>query len=112
MSLIVPIAQEGPHFSFTTELPDGKSYSFEFRWNDRAEAWFMTVGNGEGVPLVSGVRVVVNLPLLAPYSNPELPQGGHLIALDTTEANRDPGFEDLGRRVLLVFFTDEELEAA
>lgn len=103
----LPIIQEGPHFRFVTEL-EGLAYSFEFRWNDREEAWFLTVGDGEGNPLAAGVRVVVNFPLLNRFRNPALPPG-FLIAVDTEATERDPGFEDLGRRVVLTYATAAEL---
>lgn len=110
MPLDLPIVQEGPHFRFVTEL-DGVAYSFEFRWNDREEAWFVTVGDGEGTPIAASVRVVVNWPLLARFADPRLPTGV-LLALDTEARDREAGYEDLGRRVLVTYFSAAELAAA
>jgi hypothetical protein len=56
-----------------------------------------------GVRLLSGRRVVVSLPLLARLRDPRLP-AGELTAVDTTGANADPGVNDLGGRVRLLYF--------
>lgn len=106
----LPIVQTGPHFQFSTEL-EGVAFTFEFRWNDREEAWFLTLGDGEGNPIAAGVRVVVNYPLFSRFRDPRLPTG-FLIAVDTEATERDPGFEDLGRRVVLTYATAAELAAA
>lgn len=107
MSVLLPVRQEGPHFRFFSEL-EGVSYSFEFRWNEREEAWFLTLGDGEGVPLVAGLRVVVDFDLLS-YARGERVPSGYLFALDTQGEHIDPGFEDLGRRVQMHYFTADEL---
>lgn len=107
MSVQLPIRQEGPHFRFVTEL-DGVAFSFEFRWNDRESAWFMTIGDGEGTPIVAGVRVISSFPLLTRFTDERLP-AGFLYAIDSQARDADPDFEGLGRRVQLVYFTRAEL---
>lgn len=102
MSLLsLPIDQTDAFFGFSCEL-DGIAYSFSFRWNQRIGAWFMTVGDGEGTDIVSGVRIVLSLDLLAHYNNVLLPPG-RMYAFDTTGSNVDAGFEDLGRRVVVLY---------
>jgi len=99
----LPISQDSAAFSFETEL-DGTSFGFAFRWNDRDASWYMTVSDGEGSPIVSGIKVVVNLPLLNFFSDPRLP-GGVLMAIDTAGADQDAGYADLGRRVVLSYLS-------
>lgn len=106
----LPITQEGPHFSFVSDL-EGVAYTFEFRWNDRESGWFLTLGDGEGVPIVAGVRVVVNYPLLSRFTDARLPTG-FLFAFDSNGLDEDPAFEDLGRRTILTYGTRAEVEAA
>lgn len=109
MSIRLPIKQEGSHFAFSTQLDD-LAFGFEFRWNDREEAWFMSVKDGEGESIVDGVKVVVNIPLLNFFTDPRLPIGV-LMALDTAGNNQDAGFADLGRRVVVSYAPASEFFA-
>lgn len=106
MIVDLPIKQEGAHFGFSCEL-EGVTYGFVFRWNDRAEQWILDLYDGDGVRLVSGVRVVVNVPLLR-TGVAGLPPG-LLSAVDTNGGNVDPGFADLGRRVVVSYAPLEDL---
>lgn len=107
MIVDLPIKPEGAHFGLTLEL-DGRTYGLSFRWNDRLEQWCLDVFDGDGGRLVSGVRVVVGVPLLQRFRDPRLPQG-LLAAVDTDGGNLDPGFADLGRRVVLSYAPLEDL---
>lgn len=103
----LPIDQQGPHFNFVTEL-DQVSYGFTFRWNTRDECWRLDLADGNGDPIVSGRKVLINQSLLQGAGGDRLPPG-KLIAFDTGGQNLNPGFEDLGRRVVLTYFTAAEL---
>lgn len=100
----LPIAPAGaPAFKFQTDL-DGVTFSFSFQWNETAAAWFMTIGDAEENPLVSGLRVVVGFPL----ANRVLPAGfftGLLYAVDTSGQDLDPALDDFGTRVLLKYLS-------
>jgi hypothetical protein len=98
---ILPLRTDSPRYSIRTEL-DGARYLFDLEWNDRAAAWFFSISDAEGVPLVSGVRVVIDLPLLDGFSNAALPPGV-LFAADSMNMDLDPGRTDLGDRVQLVY---------
>lgn len=106
MALRIPLQPGLPHYTIQAEL-DGTTFTFEFRWNARAAAWFMHLQDAEGVHLVSGVRVVVNWPLVSRYKGEELP-AGTLMAIDTSGELEDPGLTDLGARVQLVYLTAAE----
>lgn len=99
---IIPLRTDSPRYSIRTEL-DGARYVIDLEWNDRAEAWFLAVADGEGVRLVESVRVVIDFPLLDAYSNAALPPGV-LFAVDSTNADLDPGRADLGDRVQIIYF--------
>ena len=60
----LPVRTDAPHYEFTTDL-DGVTFTLEFRWNDRANGWFVEIRDVNGVRLLSGRRVVVSLPLRA-----------------------------------------------
>lgn len=108
MILEIPIRQEGPHFGFATEL-DGVSYGLSFRWNDRVGQWVLDVLDGEGTVVVSGIRVVLDTPLLFRYQGRASIPPGELIAVDSTGGSTEADLEDLGRRVLLYYLSADEL---
>jgi hypothetical protein len=107
MAYTLPIDTTTEHFSFLTEL-DGETYGFEFHWNERESGWFMSVLTADEEPIVAGKRVVVDWPLTARDPDVRLPPG-MLVAQDTEGARQDPGRYDLGSRVVLLYFTADEV---
>lgn len=85
---------------------DGVTYGMRFRYNTRMDAWFLDLSDEEGVPILSGRRIVVDWPLLERRSRAVPP--GHLYAFDTTLRQQDPGRDDLGTRVLLLYIDESE----
>ncbi len=106
MSLSIPLAIGVEHFSEQVEL-EGRTYTFELRWNDRDGSWYLSVQDANENALASGVKVVVGKPLLVRFASDDMPPG-LLIADDTSGGNTDPGFDDLGRRVTLHYFESTE----
>lgn len=107
MAVTVPVLLDTPLFSLETQL-DGTLYSFTFRWNARAGQWFLDIADASNDPIVSGIALVVSFPLARRCADPRMPPG-LLTAYDTTGAGLDPGETDLGRRVVLLYFTEAEL---
>lgn len=108
MAVIIPTQFEGEaRYTFECDLDD-ITYRFSFEWNDRDAGWYMSIADVDGVPLVSGRRVVLDYPLLSLYADARLPRGV-LQAVDTSEAQAEPGLLDLGDRVKLVYFSAGEL---
>lgn len=111
MSLVLPTLTDGTAtYSFRVSL-EGVTFRFDFRWNTTAGAWFFDVYSDEDVLLLAGRKVVLGIPLLARFRDPRLP-AGDMNAVDTTGADLEAGFSDLGTRVKLLYFTAAELEAA
>jgi len=91
---------------------DGTTYVLDFAWNERGRSWFLTVNTADGAPIVSGLAVVSNWPLLRRFKyKPELP-GGELVAVDLTGTYDAAGYTDLGTNVQLTYFTAAEVAAA
>lgn len=107
MAVKIPLRQDLPHFSAQFEL-DGATYTFEFQWNFRSGAWFMSISDGDGAPIVNGVQVVVGWPLAKRIKDARMPLGT-LQAQDTAGGDEDPGLTDLGARVQLYYFSQGEL---
>lgn len=120
MSLRIPTSTTFAFYSQTTTL-DGQDYVFRFLWNQREGTWFFSLFDADEDPIVEGLKVVVNLPLLRLVTDERKPPGV-LLAVDTTapEVDRsagekvlalDPGLEELGERVLLLYFSEAEIES-
>ncbi|SRR6266705_2199285 len=89
-------------------LLDGALYGLRFRWNHRADAWFMDVFDSTGSPLIMGRRLVVGLPLLRQHHALPSPTG-EMLMFDTANTDRNPALTDLGTRVLTMYVTAAEL---
>lgn len=106
MSVTLPLRNDLTDFSFTTQL-DNASYSFRFWWNERSTSWFMTISDEAG-NIFSNVPLVVDFPLGTRNRSTRMPPG-RLIAQDLTGARQNPGLNDLGTRVVLLYFGVDEL---
>lgn len=103
---VLPCRTDLPHYSFACDL-DGVGYGFEFRWNARSEAWFMTILTGDDQVILAGVKVVVDFPLAVRSASALMPPGT-FIAVDTSGQHLDPGLTDLGERVQLSYLDASE----
>ncbi len=89
-------------------LLDGVLYGLRFRWNHRANAWFMDVSDTSGTALVWGRRLVVGLPLLRQHHALAIPPGEMLI-LDAENTDHDPRLSELGEKALTLYVAAAEL---
>lgn len=105
----IPLRQDQPRFDFSLSL-DGVAYTFLFAWNTRDSGWYFSLFTEEEEPIWLSVRVVVNWPL-GFRSRSALRPPGLFMAFDTAETSTDPGLEDLGARVILLYFDAVELAA-
>lgn len=104
MSVQIDLPQSVPYFDLQVQLDD-VTYTLEFRWNQRAQAWFMNVYDEAGTTLLmAGQRVVVTWPIGAYFSG--VPWPGALMFFDTVGPEYgEPGINDLGSRVQLFYFS-------
>jgi hypothetical protein len=110
MDLVPLDGVEGlPYFDAQATL-DGVTYTLSFRWNVRAQAWYLDIWDELGTTLYeAGVRLVANYPLCAYFSGRQ--PAGNLVAVDTSGQGIDPGLNDLGgpsARVQLYYLTTAE----
>ena len=98
----IPIPTKGvDNFTFSISL-DYARYTFLFVWNYRGSYWSMSIADAVGSPVVQGVCVRVSVDMLEFVSATNRPQGS-LVAMDTAGAGVDPGLNDLGQRVILLY---------
>jgi hypothetical protein len=107
MAIEIPTRTDAPHYAFRMDL-DGTIYRLDFDWNDRDSAWYLGVATVDGTPLVTGRKIIINLPLLSRFKDPRLPPGV-LVALDSASAAQDPDVDELGTRVRLLYIPVAEV---
>ena len=98
--LTIPVTSTEPSSSVDVMLDD-KAFSIETRWNDRDGAWYLSLYDADGEAIITGRRVVADWDLLLRVQDARRPTG-RLLVVDTTGAG-DPGRDDLGDRVQLVY---------
>lgn len=85
---------------------DSTQYVIDARWNERGAFWtFDLTENPSQTLLVAGVPLLLGQDVLSPYA---LGIGGFIMA-DLANSNTEAGPDDLGDRVVAVFFTSAEL---
>lgn len=92
---------------FSSEL-DGTIYVFDLRWNDRAGAWFMDVLEEDLTPIRHGIKLVLGALVGSDTKDSRFPPGRFLLE-DKTGEGVEATLEDLGTRVILYYFSEEEL---
>ncbi len=115
MSLLIPIRPDLDHFEETVTL-DGVSFDLLFRWNNRDDCWYLSIfdptveenADGSRTPTLGSIPILTGWALLAQYRMRERPLGD-IIVFDTSGQGLDPGRRDLGSRVLLVYYTADEI---
>jgi hypothetical protein len=117
MAEVIPTTGDLAAYRQTTTL-DGRSYVLRFLHNPRLDRWSISIADEADVPIVQGRAVVTETDLLTGVVDPRRPPG-ILIARDLTApddapkiASIDPGFGELGTRVVLMYIPIEEAEAA
>jgi hypothetical protein len=79
----------------------GTLYRFALNFNTRGGFWTMDVLTLDDEPIVASVKLVADWELLGQFNDLRLPPG-FLFCVDLSGAGLDPGFEDLGTRVIVV----------
>lgn len=111
MALLIPILEGATVFEQRMQL-DGEYHTLTLRWNDRAERWYMDIGDGEGVRTASGIALVAGVPLTAHLHATAGVPPGVFFCIDTADEGLDPGLTDLGVRMQLVYLEVADTEAA
>jgi hypothetical protein len=104
--ITIPVANT-PNFTQITTL-SGRDYVFTFHWNAREAAWYFDLADQDEVPIATSRKVTVGFPLITRCVDDRRPEG-MLMAIDSSGQNGDPGLDDFGSRVKLVYFEPEDL---
>jgi hypothetical protein len=106
MAILVLPTYEDPFYSVTVPL-DGKDFVFDFRYNQREQAWYFSLSAADGTRLLTGVKVVCSIPLIT-KADERLPRG-LLVAVPQDTDDTQPHLLELGagKRVQLTYTTEE-----
>lgn len=86
---------------------DGQSWILRFDWNNRAEAWYLTISTIEEVEVVGGIKIVLGMELLKATGRENIPPGA-LYANAITPVDR-VGKNDIPAAVELIYIPEAEL---
>jgi len=85
---------------------DNNEYLLRFYWNTRGEFWSMDISDSNNTQLVSGIKLIVNYPMLYQYKKIGLPNGDFYIKdLNPKTQYVDPGRYDFvsGRNLSICY---------
>ena len=100
-TLVLPFRSDVDSYDFEVDL-EGRSYTIDVRWSDRASLWFFSLFDATGALLASNRAIVLNSRIEGNGVDSRKPPGPFL-AIDTGGSGIDPGHDDLGSRVLVVY---------
>lgn len=101
MTLEIPFPS-GPAWSMELTL-DGRVYTMRGKYNTRSDQWVVDILSRERQPLLLGLRLVLNYPLLLANYDERLPRGQLFVVDPAGSANADPGRLDFKDRLRLVY---------
>lgn len=101
-----PRVSTGRRLLMRTPL-NGTTYTLEWLFNARAQTWTLHFRDANNDPILSGIAVRADYPLLVRTSDTRRPLG-QLYVLDTSGQGQDPGPNDLGARHQLVYDDEQE----
>jgi hypothetical protein len=106
----LPLVPSMGYYDFTTTV-DGYSLLFTIRWNPIDRAFFMDVADQRNRPIVEGEKIVIGAYIGRKSKHPLFTDGA-FIAFDTAGNFEDAGYDDLGGRVEVWYYTANELVSA
>lgn len=88
---------------------DNILFFLAFKWNALNEFWVMDIYNSNEDPLIYGIKIVPNYPLLAAYSVFGQPPG-EIICQNVVNAPNNIGRFDMSQKFELIYYFSGELE--
>lgn len=88
----------------------GIIFVLEFTWNALNEFWIMDIYNRDEVPIIYGIKIVPNFPLLRSYSVLGKP-AGEIVCQNIVGGNDIIGRFDMSQKFELLYYDEGELES-
>lgn len=118
MAQVIPVDSSTDDYVITVSL-DAKTFDLRLRWNTRDDRWYMSIyeadeptnTDGGRAAIIDSIPVLADTPMLRLFSDRRRPLG-EIVPIDTDArlGAADPGRNDLGSRVVLVYFDNIELQ--
>jgi hypothetical protein len=112
MAQDIDITSSDPWQEITVPVDEGdgvtNTYIFELKWNVRDSSWYLNLFEHDGTIIKHGIRVVLGM-YLGRRSRHPLFRKGVLVAVDTTVKGREATLDDLGERVVLRYFSVQDV---
>ncbi len=107
-TLLIPTSPGVPYYTQKTRL-DGRDFILKFAYNERAASYSLSIYDEEETPLLLGLRLVANWPLLRHYRYDVRLPPGELLVIDLTGDLSPPALDELGegKRCELTYFESE-----
>jgi hypothetical protein len=108
----LPLIPSNPNYRMVTAV-DGVQLILDLRWNGRDAAWYMDVHAEDDAetPIIHGAKLVIGALIMGRVASDLLPIGAFFVE-DSSNLARDAGLDDMGERVVLLFYSAEELREA
>lgn len=97
------------YYEFEIELDDIE-FRLEFRYNNRDDAWYLTILDTDGVILRAGLRVVNEWNLIRLWVDDAAPDG-EIITVNQGKVLAPPTLNQLGSEVVLAYLDAAEILA-
>jgi hypothetical protein len=83
---------------------------FSFNWNDRGEYWTLEILDANNIIIASGIKIVLEYPLIEYYPAFNIPRG-EFLAIDPSGTIQRISQDDFADdKIELLYFTADELE--
>lgn len=99
--LIVPRDGDLANFEFLIEL-ESVVFRLKFKFNQRESVWYLDIFDELQAPLRTGIKLVVNYPLLTRLRTQTRPPG-EFLASDSRTNPTPPNLDELGSTVPLTY---------
>lgn len=90
---------------------DGVEVVVDLDWNGREGRWYATLSTPDGRLLAGGRKLVAGGDLARAAEGDPFGPGGRLRTIDTSGSGADPGIDDLGSRVFVVYLDEADRRA-
>lgn len=100
-TLELPVRSDLKSYEFTIEL-DGSVFTLRFKFNERGDLWTMDIADAQNVDILNGIALQTNIDLTNDVVKSDLPLGSFIL-IDESGQDRDPGSEDLGNDIKLLY---------
>lgn len=97
----IPVTSDNLNYRMTVEM-DGSLYHLDFRYNDRAGAWFISVYAEDGTEILIGQKLVTDW-IVGQYSSTVNLPAGELMVLDATQAGIEATDSNFGSTVVVLY---------